>query len=101
LAGQNREELLQQIAFEEPRGLRKLDRAIPIELEIIIRKSIHKSRGDRYESAQELADDLERFLNDKPIRARRPGILRRVAKWARRRPAAAALVAVTARARRD
>ncbi len=82
--GQDREELLRQIAFEEPRPLRRLNAAIPVELETIILKAMAKSPEERYASAQELADDLRRFLDDRPIQARRPSLRQRAVKWARR-----------------
>jgi serine/threonine protein kinase len=82
--GQDREELLRQIAFEEPRPLRKLNRALPAELETIILKALEKNPAERYTTAQELADDLRHFLEDKPIRARRAGLVLRARKWARR-----------------
>jgi serine/threonine protein kinase len=84
LAGQDREELLRQIAFGEPRPPRRWNRAIPVELETIVRKAMEKSPADRYATAQELADDLRRFQEDKPIRARRPSLLVRLQKWGRR-----------------
>ena len=93
--GRDHEELLKQVAFEEPGTLRKIDRAIPAELDVIVRKAASKSPNDRYDSAQELADDLHRFLDHIPILAKPPGLLERTTKWARRRPAAAALLAVT------
>jgi WD40 repeat protein/serine/threonine protein kinase len=82
--GRNREEILRQIAFEEPRPPRRLNRAIPAELETIVLKAIGKSPEERYPTAQELADDLRRFLEDKPIKAKRPSLRQRTAKWARR-----------------
>ena len=85
--GRNREELLRQIAFEEPRPPRRLNRAMPAELETIILKAMGKSPEERYTTAQELADDLRRFLEDKPIRARRATLLQRGRKWARRHQA--------------
>ena len=60
--------LLEQIASEEPRPLRSVDRDIPVELEIIVLKAIAKNPAERYSTAQELADDLQRFLADQPIR---------------------------------
>ena len=48
---------------------------------------MEKNPLERYATAQELADDLRRFLEDKPIRAKRPTLLQRVAKWMRRHPA--------------
>jgi serine/threonine protein kinase len=83
-SGRDRHELLQQIANVEPRPLRSLVREIPIELETIILKAIAKEPADRYATAQELADDLGRYLADQPIRARRPSSVEKVTKWARR-----------------
>lgn len=82
--GRDREELLRQIAFEEPRPPRRLNPAIPVDLETIVLKAQAKSIEDRYASAQELADDLRRFVENKPISARRLPLTERAAKWARR-----------------
>jgi WD40 repeat protein/serine/threonine protein kinase len=82
--GRTREEVLRQIAFEEPRPPRRLNPAVPAELETIVLKALAKNPEERYATAQELADDLRRFLEDKPIRARRPTLLQRARKWARR-----------------
>ena len=82
--GRDREELLRQIAFEEPLSPRQRNKAIPRELETILLKAMEKSPEARYTTAQELADDLRRFLEDKPIWAKRPTLLQRAAKWARR-----------------
>jgi serine/threonine-protein kinase len=60
--GRNREEVLRQIAFEEPRPLRRLDKSVPVELETIVGKAMAKSPGERYATAQEMADDLRRQL---------------------------------------
>jgi serine/threonine protein kinase/Flp pilus assembly protein TadD len=98
--GTSREELLRQIAFEEPRPPRKVNRAIPAELETIVLKALEKNPADRYATAQDLADDLERFLEDRPIQARRPSLVQRARKWARRHRAlvgaASAVLAVAA-----
>jgi serine/threonine protein kinase/WD40 repeat protein len=83
-AGADRQELLRQIAFEEPRPPRRLNKAVPAELETIILKAVEKNPADRYATAQELADDLERFLKDESIRAKRPSLFQRARKWARR-----------------
>ena len=82
--GKNREEVLRQIAFEEPRPPRRLNKTIPAELETIVLKAMAKNPEERYATAQELADDLRRFLEDRPIKARRPSLQQRAAKWARR-----------------
>jgi WD40 repeat protein/serine/threonine protein kinase len=82
--GKNREEVLRQIAFEEPRPPRRLNQAMPVELETIVLKAMAKNPDERYATAQELADDLRRFLEDKPIKAKRPSLRQRAAKWGRR-----------------
>jgi serine/threonine protein kinase/WD40 repeat protein/tetratricopeptide (TPR) repeat protein len=98
--GGDRHEVLRQIAFGEPRPPRRLHRAIPAELETIVGKAMEKRPQERYGTARELADDLRRYLEDKPIRARRPTLLHRARKLARRHPGmlgmAAALLAVLA-----
>jgi serine/threonine protein kinase/Flp pilus assembly protein TadD len=82
--GTDRQELLRQVALEEPAAPRKLDRSIPAELETIVLKALEKNPADRYATAQELADDLRRWLDDRPIQARRPTLVQRLRKWARR-----------------
>jgi serine/threonine protein kinase len=82
--GTERHEILQRIAFEEPQRPRRRNPAIPTDLETIVLKALAKDPDDRYATAQELADDLKRFLEDKPIRARRPPLRRVARQWARR-----------------
>jgi serine/threonine protein kinase len=82
--GSDREELLRQVAFEEPRPPRWLNKRLPAELETIVLKATEKNPAERYATAQELADDLRRFLEDKPIRAKRPTLVQRGRKWGRR-----------------
>jgi serine/threonine protein kinase/Tfp pilus assembly protein PilF len=82
--GQDREELLRQITSEEPAPPRRLKASLPRELETIILKAIAKTPEERYGSSKELANDLRRFLEDKPILAKRPSLLERAAKWTRR-----------------
>src|SRR5262249_2618580 len=80
--GPTRGEVRRRIALEEPRPPRRLNPAVPAELETIVLKAMAKNPAERYATAQELADDLKRFLEDKPIRARRPSLRQRAAKWA-------------------
>jgi serine/threonine protein kinase len=87
-AGKDREEVLRQIAFEEPARLRCFNKRIPVELETIVLKAMEKNPADRYATAQELADDLRNFQEDRPIRARRPSLGQRARRWARRHRAA-------------
>lgn len=95
--GRDRHVLLHQIGFDEPWPPRAIDPSIPFELETILLKALAKNPPDRYGTIQELADDLQRFLEDKPILARRPGLVERTRKWMRRHPsfvAAAVLLLV-------
>jgi serine/threonine protein kinase len=89
----DRQECLRQILEQEPAPARRVNRAVPVELETIVLKAMARAPEDRYGTARELADDLRRFLDDQPIRARPPGLSERLAKWARRhRQLAAAAV---------
>ena len=94
--GRDRQELLRQIAFEEPKPLRRLNKAVPAELETIVLKALEKIPAERYATAQALADDLGRFLKDESILAKRPSLPQRARKLARRHPGVVrtALVAV-------
>ncbi len=87
--GSDRPQLLHRIAFDEPTPPRVVCRAVPRELETIVLKALAKNPDERYATAQELADDLRRFLDDQPIRARRPSLLEKAAKWTRRHRAVA------------
>jgi tRNA A-37 threonylcarbamoyl transferase component Bud32 len=82
--GRDRRDCLRQILDEEPAAPRRLNKALPPELETVVLKALAKRPEDRYASAQELADDLRRFLDDRPVRARRLGLRVQAAKWARR-----------------
>ncbi|MCA9216586.1 MAG: protein kinase [Planctomycetales bacterium] len=84
---EDRQQLLSQIAFEEPTKLRRIDPDIPPELETIIHKAMSKSMRQRYASAQELADDLRAHLDNRPIKAKPPTTSEIVLKWTRRNPA--------------
>jgi serine/threonine protein kinase len=88
--GSDRQELLRQIAYDEPLPLRKLRKSVPRELETIVLKALGKTPEERYATAQQLADDLRRFLEDRPILARRPSLVERTSKWLRRHRAVAA-----------
>jgi tetratricopeptide (TPR) repeat protein len=87
--------LIKRVAQEEPLAPRKVRRPIPHDLETIILKALEKNPERRFPSAADLAEDLQRFLDDRPIQARPVGNLERAVKWARRRPAAAGALALT------
>jgi serine/threonine protein kinase/Tfp pilus assembly protein PilF len=88
--GEDRRELLRQLSFEEPPPPRRLSKAVPAELETIVLKAMAKEPAERYATARDLADDLRCFLEDRPIRARRPTWTQRARKWVRRHRAAVA-----------
>src|SRR5438552_313264 len=81
-----------QLLEDEPRPPRRLNEQIPRDLETICLKAMAKSSGRRYRTAQEFADDLRRFHDGKPIKARAPGIPERLQRWCRRNPLAAGLL---------
>ncbi|MDB5351815.1 MAG: prkC 6 [Planctomycetota bacterium] len=91
--GRDRAEVIRQILFEEPIRPRKVDPSIPRELETILMKAMAKEPASRYATAQELADDLNRFLEDKPILACWPTFSEQASKWVRRHRALVATAA--------
>ena len=82
-----------QVLHEEPVRPSHLRPNLPRDLETICLKCLAKEPGKRYASAEKLADDLQRFRQGKPIKARPVGIHERLWKWARHRPVTAALIA--------
>src|SRR5262249_35860019 len=88
-------ETLLQVLTQDPVPPRRLQPGVPRDLETICLKCLEKKPGRRYASAQSLAADLARFLAGEPIEARPIGAWGRGLKWARRRPAVAALLALT------
>ena len=84
--GRDRNTLIRQIGEDDPAPPCDLDRTIPPELETIVLKALRKEPADRYGTAQELADDLQRFLDGRPIQARRPTPSERLRAWSRRHP---------------
>src|SRR5262249_50354262 len=91
--GQDRLHLVEQIGRQEPARLRTLDPRIPRDLETVLMKAIEKDPRRRYPTADELAEDLRRYLADEPIRARRIGPVERLGRWGRRNPLVASLSA--------
>jgi serine/threonine protein kinase/Tfp pilus assembly protein PilF len=86
-------EIMHRVVHEEPKPPRADDAKVPRDLQTICMKCLQKQPDKRYTTAAELADDLDAFLDKRPISARPTGKLERMWKWAARRPAVAALAA--------
>ncbi|MCM2374948.1 protein kinase domain-containing protein [Aporhodopirellula aestuarii] len=86
-----RHSMLQRISEANMTRLQSVDPSIPRDLETIIHKSVAADPKDRYPTADEMAADLERFLNDEPINARRMSSAERFTRWGRRNPGVAGL----------
>ncbi len=76
--------ICREVERNEPYPLRLWNPKIPVDLETIIQKAIGKDPSERYATAQEMAEDLARFLNGQPTLARRPTAPERAVKWMRR-----------------
>jgi tetratricopeptide (TPR) repeat protein len=94
LKGMNPDETIKLVREKDPVPPSKLRPNIPYDLETICLKCLDKEPGKRYSTADELAEDLERFLDGKPVLARRTPLWERGAKLARRRPLASSLLLV-------
>ncbi|MBI4606681.1 MAG: protein kinase [Planctomycetes bacterium] len=88
--------LIQQVLRDEPRPPRRINDHVPRDLETICLKAMAKEPARRYATAGELAEDLRRFLEREPIRARLVGPVGRLWRWCRRNPVIAALAAAVA-----
>jgi serine/threonine protein kinase len=84
--GTDRNELLRRIADDEPQPPRSLHPPVPRELETVVLKALGKEPSERYRTARELDDDLQRFLENRPVLARRPTAAEQLRKLARRHP---------------
>jgi WD40 repeat protein/serine/threonine protein kinase/tetratricopeptide (TPR) repeat protein len=88
----DRAKLIEKMLHEEPPRPRRHDPHVPRDLETIILKAIAKDPQHRYATAGELAEDLRRFVADRPIRARRTAWPERLYRWGRRNPLVAGLL---------
>ena len=92
----NRNSLIQQVINAQIEPLGKRNPAIPSDLQTIVHKAIDREPQHRYQIAQELADDLQRFIDDEPIKARSISSLERLARWRRHNKGLAASLSTVA-----
>ncbi len=84
IQGDGYREMLNELETRDPPSPRSIDTSLPMELDTIVRKAIAKSPSDRYQTATAFADDLQAWLDNKPIAAKPPTAFERLNKWRRR-----------------
>ncbi len=92
----DRNVLINRVTQHEAPDIASLNRGLPRDLCTIVRKAIARDPDDRYGTAEGMAEDLRRFIDDRPILARRIGAAERCRRWCRRNPAVASLAAALA-----
>jgi WD40 repeat protein/serine/threonine protein kinase len=92
----DRLKLIQQVLHDEPLPPRKFDRRVPRDLETIVLKALAKEPGQRYTTAEQMAEDLRRFAADRPILARRSSAIERTWRWCKRNPSLAGAIGIVA-----
>ena len=89
----DRGKLIKQVTNTSPARPRKINSAIPRDLETVVLKAIEREPSRRYATARALAEDLKRFVDDKPILARQASLAEQWWRWCRRNPVVASLSA--------
>jgi WD40 repeat protein/serine/threonine protein kinase/tetratricopeptide (TPR) repeat protein len=90
----DRNKLIKQVMHDEPLRPRKLNPGVPRDLETVVLKAIARDPAHRYQTPAAMAEDLKRFVEDRPIRARRVSDVERLWRWCRRNPLPASLLGV-------
>ncbi len=90
----DRHSLMDRVLHQEPERLRRLAPSVPRDLDTIVAKAMAREPEKRYATAAALAEDLRRFVDDRPIRARRISPAERLARWCRRNKGLAASIGV-------
>lgn len=93
--GGTRDQIIARICTSEPRPPRKLDPHIPVDLETICLRAMEKAPRRRYQHAADMAADLRRYAEDRPILSRRVGPIEKAFKWVRRHRALTAIIALS------
>jgi serine/threonine protein kinase len=91
---EERSKLIAQVLHDEPARPRQIEASVPRDLETIVLKATARDPGHRYQTPDEMAEDLQRFLDDRPIKARRLSLVQHAWRWCRRNPAVASLSAM-------
>jgi serine/threonine protein kinase/WD40 repeat protein len=89
----DRNRLVKQVLHDEPVRPRKVNPGVPRDLETVVLKAIARDPAHRYQTPAAMADDLKRFVEDRPVRARRISGAENLWRWCRRNPLPASLVA--------
>jgi WD40 repeat protein/serine/threonine protein kinase len=89
----DRNKLVKEVMHGEPVRPCKINRAVPRDLETVVLKAIARDPSHRYQSPAEMAEDLKRFIEDRPVRARRVSTAERFRRWCRRNPTLACMSA--------
>lgn len=89
-------ETLKQVLNDDPLPPRRVNSTLPIDIDTIVLKCLEKDPGKRYQTASELADELERFLQGRPILARPASSLTKLVKWSKRNTGLACAIAAVA-----
>ncbi len=92
----NRNALIDEVMQAQVAPLKRLQPNIPADLQTIIHKAIERDPAHRYQSAKDLGDDLQRFLDDEPIQARQISAMERLVRWSRRNRGLAASLSTVA-----
>jgi serine/threonine-protein kinase len=92
--GSDRQAMRSRILEQEPAAPRSINPRLPRDLDAVCRRCLHRAPDQRYESANALALDLERWLRDEPVRVRTAGKAERFVRWCRRNPVLAVGTAV-------
>jgi WD40 repeat protein len=89
----DRNKLVKRVMHDEPLRPRKLNPGVPRDLETVVLKAIARDPAHRYQTPAEMAEDLKRFVEDRPVRARRVSEGEKLWRWCRRNPLPASLLA--------